>query len=88
MDREYPLQNRHEAVESDIGLFGLVVTRGDTLQVLEFVEQALDEVAPAVIFTVRRDAFASVALGRDGAFNFSVRQRFTDGVGIIPLVGQ
>ena len=52
------------------------------------VEQALDEVAPAVIFAVLGDGFASVALGQDDDFNFSVLQLFTEGVGIIPFVGQ
>lgn len=36
-------------------IFGLVVTRGDTPPVVEFVEQALDEVALAVIFAVLGD---------------------------------
>jgi len=55
VDKQYPLQNCHEADEAEVEIFGLVVTRGDTPPVVEFVEQALDEVALAVIFAVLGD---------------------------------
>jgi hypothetical protein len=57
-------------------------------QLLSFVEQALEEVAPTVFFAVVRDRLAPVALGGDDRFDVGFRQFLTDGVGVIPLVGQ
>src|SRR3546814_11369017 len=50
---------------AQVGLSRFVVTGGNAPPVLELAEQALDEVAPAVLRTVVRDWRATVALGGD-----------------------
>jgi hypothetical protein len=65
----------------------LIVTRGDAPKVLEFVEEALDEVA----FAVEREvAFAlglAVGLGRDHRNDVARREGIDERIGIIGLVG-
>jgi len=67
---------------------GFVVAGSNTTPVLEFVEQALDEIAPTVFFTVMGHRVASVALGRDDGFDFGCGQFLPDRVSVVALVGQ
>tara|TARA_A100001391_G_scaffold44547_1_gene25983 strand:- start:1287 stop:1592 length:306 start_codon:yes stop_codon:yes gene_type:complete len=45
-DKGYPEFSRGEYDEAEIGFLGLVVAGGESAQVLEPVEEALDQVAP------------------------------------------
>jgi hypothetical protein len=65
----------------------LVVSGGDTSEVLQLVEQALDEVAPSVEGVVDRALLPSVALGRDVRPGAVFGDQIEDGLGVIAAVG-
>ena len=65
----------------------LVVARGDASEVFEFVEEALDEVAPAIEAGIDRALRFAVALCRDVGNGAVCGQEFEDGVGIVTAVG-
>lgn len=65
---------------------GFVVAGSNSAPVLEFIEQALDEIAPTVFLAVVWHRVASVALGGNDGFDFSCSQLFPDGIGVIAPV--
>ena len=66
----------------------LVVTGGDTAEVLQLGEEALDEVTLAVEPPAEAGFPAPVALGRDVGRCAVFLDQLSDAVGIIGLVGQ
>ncbi len=72
---------------------GLFVARGDTSEVFDLVEEALDEIALFVKLGIERTGLASVGLGRDIGGCSATFDPVSDavgivGVGIVGLVGQ
>lgn len=65
----------------------LVVARGDAPEVLEFVEEALDEVAVAVELGIDGAYDLDVALGRDVGGRASGCEEVDDGTGAVSTVG-
>ena len=63
LGKAYIYLDRGESDKSEAGFSGFVVAGCDAAPVLQFAEQALDEVAPAVFFAVMRDGHAAVAIG-------------------------
>jgi hypothetical protein len=64
----------------------LVVTCCDSSKVLEFVEEALDEVAFAIEGEVTRQWKRAAGVGRNDRGNLPVGQGFDEGIGIVGLV--
>ena len=79
---------KHAVAVAEVGLLGLVVSGGNAPPVLELVEQPLDEVTPFVFFGIVRRGVLAVALGRDDGLDLGRGQLFSNGVGIVALVGQ
>src|SRR3546814_16645033 len=73
---------------AQVGLSRFVVTGGNAPPVLELAEQALDEVAPAVLRTVVRDWRATVALGGDHRLDIGLGACVADGIGVVALVSE
>lgn len=64
----------------------LVVARGDGTKVLEFIEEALDEIALAIKCKVTRRRRLAVGFGRDHRGDFSLSESVAERIGIICLV--
>ena len=64
----------------------LVVAGGDGAKVLEFIEEALDEIALAVEGKVTGWRRLTVGLGRDYRCDLSLRKRVAERIGIVGLV--
>ena len=64
----------------------LVVTCGDGTKVLEFIEEAFDEITLAVEGKVTGRRRLPSGLGRDHGGDFSLRKRVAERVGIVGLV--
>lgn len=79
MEKGYPLFDRGESDEAEIGFLGFVVAGGDAPPVLELAEQALDEVAPAIFLAIMRDGCAPVASGGDDRLDACCDDLRTDG---------
>jgi len=88
VDKWYPLECRHEPDEAKICFLGFVISGGDASPVLEFIEQALDEIAPAVFGSIVKEKSAAVAFGRDDGFDFGLGKLLANDVGIITFVCQ
>ena len=69
-------------------MLGFIVSGSDSSPVLELVEEALDEIAPAILLAVMGCRVLAVAFGRDHSLDFRIGQFLTDGVGVIALVGE
>src|ERR1700752_2175407 len=68
-------------------VFGkLVVACCDGAKVLEFVEEALDEVALAVESEVARQRDSAAGVGRNDRRDLPVGEGFDEGIGVIGLV--
>ena len=65
----------------------LVISGGDSPEVLEFVEETLDEVALAVEVRIDRAANPYVALGRDVGLGAARLDDLDDGAGRVSTVG-
>ncbi len=65
-----------------------VVSVCDPAPVLELVEQALDEVAPAILSPVVRRGRFAIAFGGDDGLDPGPGDLVADGIGIIALVRQ
>ena len=72
---------------SEENLGELVVTRGDSPEMLEFVEEALNEIAFAVEGEVARARGFSVGFGWDDWDDRSIVEGGDEGVGVERLVG-
>ena len=64
----------------------LVVTRCDSTKVLEFVEEALDEVALAIEGEVARQRDRAARMGRNDRNDLPVGEGFDEGISVIGLV--
>ena len=64
----------------------LVVTCGDGTKVLEFIEEALDEIALAVEGKVAGRRRLTIGFGRDHRSDFSLSERAAERIGIVCLV--
>jgi hypothetical protein len=64
----------------------LVVTCCDSAKVLEFVEEALDEVALAIEDEITRQWKRAAGMGRNDRGDLPVGKCFDEGVGIVGLV--
>ena len=64
----------------------LVVTRCDGAKVLEFVEEALDEVALAIESEVARQRNRAAGMGRNDRSDLSVGEGLDEAIGVIGLV--
>jgi hypothetical protein len=65
-----------------------IVSGGDAPPVLEFAEQALDEITPAVFHAIVRDGCAAIALGRDDCLDAGCGELCADCVCVVALVGE
>ena len=66
---------------------GFVVTRGDASEVLEFIEEALDEVALSVEGAVDRALDLAVRTGRDVSSAAAASDQIDKGARIIAAIG-
>ena len=66
---------------------GFVVTRGDASEVLEFIEEAFDEIALAVEGRIDRTLNLSVALGGNVRLAAALVHQIDDGPGVITAIG-
>ena len=64
----------------------LVVARCDGAKVLEFVEEALDEVALAIESEVARQRDRTAGMGRNDRSDLPAGEGFDEGIGVIALV--
>jgi len=64
----------------------LVVTCCDSTKVLEFVEEAFDEVAFAIEGEIARQWKCAAGMGRNDRGDLPVGQGFDEGIGIVGLV--
>ena len=67
---------------------GFLITGGDAPEGLEFTEEVLDQMAPAVHMEVAGDGSPSVGLGRDDRLRAAIVQLGAQPVDIEGLVGQ
>lgn len=73
--------------EAQEGERGLVVARGDAAPVLEFVEQAFDQVALAIGLAIIGDGSATAGGGGNDGIDAMEQQLLADRVCIVALVG-
>jgi hypothetical protein len=66
---------------------GFVVTRGDASEVLEFIEEALDEVALSVEGAVDRALDLAVRIGRDVSSAAAASDQIDKGARVIAAIG-
>jgi hypothetical protein len=66
---------------------GFVVTRGDASEVLEFIEEALDEVALSVEGAVERALDLAVRTGRDVSSAAAASDQIDTGARVIAAIG-
>ena len=88
MDKGYPKFDGSESDEAEVGFLGFVVAGGDPAPVLQFVEQPLDQVAPAVFRAVMRGRRAAVGFGGDHRFQAGGSDLVADGIGIVAAIGK
>ncbi|GEM_PF-1265272 len=88
VDKGYPEFDGCECDEAEVGFLGLIVSGRNAPPVLEFVEQALDQVAPFVFGAVVRDGVAPVDLGRDHRLDARCLDLLADRIGIVAPIGQ
>ncbi len=88
VDKGYPEFDWGESDETEIRFPDFVVAGRDAPPVLEFVEHALDQVAPFVFGTVVRGRIAPVDLGGDHRFDTGRLDLLAYRIGIVASIGQ